>query len=104
MRDTLAGDRPKVLLILIVLLCAFVTYHSFNDYLTTRDVARTRDVVHDICLAQNRENAAIRVVLEDGIRSARRGELAFPQFKAQFEDQILQSERYLSRLFRIEHC
>ena len=104
MRKTLSDKRPRITVALIVLLCVFVTYHSYNDWVTTRDVAHNKDVVIDICKATNQQNAAIRTVLIDGIRSARRAETFLPQFKAQYDEQIRRSQGYLDRLFVIQHC
>lgn len=104
MRETLRDRRPRVTITLIFVLCAFVTYHSFNDYLTTKDVAHNSDVARATCRATDALTSAIRTVLMDSIKSSRRAETVLPQFRAEYQEQIRSSRRYLDRLFVIQHC
>ena len=104
MRKTLADRRPRVTVALIFLLSAFVTYHSYNDYVTIQNVARNKDVARATCLATDQLTRAIRTVLMDGIKSATRAEVFLPQFRTEYQEQIRQNQRYLDRLFVVEHC
>ena len=67
-------------------------------------IAANHALIVATCQSTNNVVEAVRTVLADGIKAAERGEKALPQFKAQYQEQILQSREYLANLFVVQKC